>query len=478
MHVNFLEPQYPYQGPRRKKMMIIIFLCLIVGSFFAGTTWVGAKVFSRSDAPATIPKVEQIDTKTFIGKVKSLFAASTRPSLGANDRINIALLGIGGEGHDGGQLTDTILIVSIKPSTKEVAMISIPRDTVVKIPGFGYRKINEANALAEMENPGSGPEVATETLQDFLDIDIPYYALVDFGGFEKIIDDIGGVDVYVDKPFTDMSFPTWDYKVRTLTFSKGWAHFDGARALDFARSRHGNNFEGSDFARSHRQQKILVAARDKFLSTDTLLHPTRLTDILTTLDAHIKTNLGLPEMLELSQIAKDLNSDKIISITFSDDPASVLYADSTTGAFYLRPKDGTLKQIQNIAQNIFTPEVADSAKTLIDQSPLKPQQMSDTKIEIQNGTWRPGFAARQKKKVEQLGYKVTSVGNAAVRPITNAQIYAVTSKNPEILEKLTKLYNAQVLTVRPPVSPDDNPQTPPQVDIIVILGENNADIAE
>ncbi|MDQ5931408.1 MAG: hypothetical protein QG607_109, partial [Patescibacteria group bacterium] len=158
--------------------------------------------------------------------------------------------------------------------------------------------------------------------------------------------------------------------------------------------------------------------------------------------------------------------------------SSVLYADSTTGAFYLRPKDGSLKQIQTIAQNIFNPDVAESVKTLIDQAPLKPEQKSDTKIEIQNGTWRPGFAARQKKKIEQLGYKVTSVGNAAVRPITTAQIYAVTNKYPEILEKLAKLYNAQIITERPPVSPDDSGQTAPQVDIIVILGENNADIAE
>lgn len=478
MHVNFLEPQYPYQGPRRKKMMILIFFCLVLGSFFAGTTWVGAMVFSKKDAPVTIPKVEQIDNTTFIGKVKQLFAASTRPSLGSGDRINIALFGIGGEGHDGGQLTDTILVASIKPSTKQVAMISIPRDTIVKIPGFGYRKINEANALAEMDDAGSGPDVARETLENFLGIDIPYYARVDFRGFEKLIDNIGGVDVFVDKPFSDSAFPTWDYKVRTISFSKGWAHFDGPRALDFARSRHGNNFEGSDFARARRQQKIILAARDKLLSTETLLHPTRLTDIFATLDAHLQTNLDLPEMIELAQIAKDLDSDKIISITFSDDPASVLYPDNSTGAFYLRPKDPSLKQIHTLTETIFDEGVAESIRTVIDQAPLKPIQISDTRIEIQNGTWRPGFASRQKKKVEQLGYRVTSIGNASVRPTPIAQIYSVTGKNPEVLEKLRKLYNAEVLTTRPEASPDDAGQNAPQVDIIVILGENNADIAE
>lgn len=460
--------------------MIVIFFCLMVGSFLIGTTRVGAQLFGEeAQATTTNKKLEQIDTSTFVGKIKSLFASATRPVLGiSEDRINIALLGVGGEGHDGSQLTDTILVASIKPSTKQVVMLSIPRDTLVKIPKYGMRKINEANALAEMDNPGSGPDVALETLEDFLGITIPYYVRIDFRGFEKLIDDIGGVDVYVDKPFTDYTFPTWDYKVRTVSFSKGWQHFDGAKALDFARSRHGNNFEGSDFARARRQQKILVAVREKLLSGETLLSPTRITDIVKTLDSHIATNIQITDLLELAQIGKDINSEDVSSLVFSDDPASVLYADSSLGAFYLRPRDPTLKQIHTVAQNIFDETVIEPVKGLIDQQPLKPVDMTDVKIEVQNGTWRPGFAARQKKQLEKSGYRVTSVGNAALRPVTTAQIYAVTQKNPAVFEKLKKLYNAEVVTNRPPVSPDDTDASAPQVDIILILGENNPDIAE
>ncbi len=479
MYVNLLEPQYPYQGPQRKKMMLVIFFCLLIGGALAGTTWVGAQVFGKKTEPKTIERVKPIDTSTFIGKVKALFTASTGSALIVNgDRVNIALLGIGGDGHDGAQLTDTILIASIKPSTKQVALISIPRDTVANIPSFGFRKINEANALAEMQNPGSGPDVALDTLQNFLGIDIPYYARVDFGGFEKLIDDIGGVDVYVDKTFSDSEFPTNDYKYRTISFQKGWAHFDGARALDFARSRHGNNFEGSDFARAHRQQKMLVAARDKLLSTETLLHPSRLTDILGTLDAHIKTNIGVTELLELAALAKDVDTNKVTNIVFSDDPASVLYPDNSSGAFYLRPRDPTLEQIHYIATNIFDEKVSESAKTLIDQVPLKPEQLTDTKIEIQNGTWRPGFAARQKRKLEQQGFRVVSVGNAPVRPIPLTQIYPTNTRNPQVFEKIKKIYNAEVVVMRPSIAVDDTTQTAPTVDIIVILGENAPDIAD
>lgn len=478
MHVNFLEPQYPYQGTRRKKMMTIIFLCLILSGVFAGATWVGAQVFTKKTVEPTIEKIEQIDTTTFIGKVKSLFLATTRPVLGlSQDRINIALLGIGGEGHDGGLLTDTILVANIKPSTKQVAFLSIPRDTVVRIPGMGFRKINEAHALAEMDDSGSGPEVALETLDNFLGIDIPYYVRVDFRGFEQLIDDIGGVDVYVDKPFTDSSYPTNNYGIQTISFAKGWQHLNGTQALQYARSRHGNNFEGSDFARARRQQKILVASRDKLLSTQTLLHPTRITDILNTLDNHISTNIGIPELLELAQLAKDVDTEKIDSIVFSDDPASVLYADNAEGA-YLRPRDSSLKQIHTLARNIFDPVVTASVKGVIEELPLKPVDYTDIKIEIQNGTWRPGFAARQKKQLERTGFKVASVGNAAIRPTATAQIYSVTGKNPIVFEKIKKLYNAQEIPNRPPVSPDSAEQTAPAVDIILILGENNPDIAE
>ncbi|MCX6781276.1 MAG: LytR C-terminal domain-containing protein, partial [Candidatus Magasanikbacteria bacterium] len=201
-------------------------------------------------------------------------------------------------------------------------------------------------------------------------------------------------------------------------------------------------------------------------------------DILHTLDTHIVTNINASNLLELAQIAKDVDTSKITNLIFSDDPASVLYPDSTTGAFYLRPKDPTLTQIHTIAQNIFNDEVTKSAQGLIDQQPLIPQKPDDTKIEVQNGTWRPGFAARQEKKLEADGFKVTSIGNAAVRPLTQTQIYAVTQKNPATFEKLKKRYNAVELTTRPPQSPDNTSGTAPTVDIIVILGENAPDIAE
>lgn len=478
MDVNFLEPQIPYQGQNKKKMIRIIFFCLVFGGALVGTTWAGAKIFNTNSTINDPAPIAPVDTTTFWGKVQSLFVSDNKSVIGfENDRVNIALYGIGGAGHDGAQLTDTILLVSLKPSAHRVAMVSVPRDTVVNIPGFGWRKINEANAMGEVSDPGSGGKLATETLQNFLGIDIPYFVRVDFNGFEKIINELGGVEVFVDKPFTDAEYPTNDYKIKTISFAKGWQNMSGETALQYARSRHGNNFEGSDFARARRQQKILLAVRDKLLSTETLLHPARIASVLRTLDEHIQTNIRFNDLMEFLQLGKDIDTGAITHLVFSDDPASVLMPDTTSGAFYLRPKDPTLNQIHALVQNIFDEEVSAKAKTLVDYDPLIPKPTDTTRIEIQNGTWRPGFAARQKNKLESEKYTVAAVGNAALRPLARAQIFNVTKKHPETFAALKKKYDAEEIFSHPPVSPDLGTE-PSNIDIIVILGENVADIAE
>src|SRR3989339_1075459 len=123
------------------------------------------------------------------------------------DRINILLLGMGGKNHEGGYLTDTIILLSLEPSTKKVAMISIPRDMAVPLEDMGTRKINSVNALAEAANPGSGGQAISQAIRDVLDIPFDYYGRVDFTGFVNIVDELGGVDVYVDNILDDKEYP-------------------------------------------------------------------------------------------------------------------------------------------------------------------------------------------------------------------------------------------------------------------------------
>ena len=177
-----------------------------------------------------------------------------------DDRINFLLLGQGGVGHEGPYLTDTIIFASLKPSTKELAMFSIPRDFYVKIPKNGWARINSANSIGETTDyDGGGSAYTAKIIEDVFDQPVHYWLRVDFDAFQKIIDDLGGVNVCVDHSFTDEYYPDENFGYEPVEFEEGCQKMNGDTALKFSRSRHGTNGEGSDFARSARQQKIILA---------------------------------------------------------------------------------------------------------------------------------------------------------------------------------------------------------------------------
>lgn len=283
----------------------------------------------------------------------------------SDDRINLLLLGIGGPGHDGPYLTDTMMVVSYKPSTNEMSMISIPRDLVVNIPNYGYRKINSVFTIGKDQNyPGGGPALTVKVVSDLLDIPIQYYGLVDFSGFEKIIDRLGGVNVDVENSFTDYAFPTDNYGYQTVRFTKGQQVMNGVTALNFARSRHGNNGEGSDFARAKRQQKIISGVKVKLLSFGTLLNPKKISDIIGDLGSHTQTNMEVWEMLRFAKLAGNIDTSKIINKVLQDGPGGLLHsATGLGGAFILIPNGDSYEDMRFLAQNIFLDGAADREAT-------------------------------------------------------------------------------------------------------------------
>ena len=209
-----------------------------------------------------------------IGHIKRLVESADKELKGEDrDRINILLLGMGGKGHQGGYLTDTIMLASIQPSTKKVALISIPRDLAVPMENLGWRKINNVNAFAEVEKKGSGGLAISQALSDILGQPIDYFVRVDFEGFVNIIDKLGGVNVYVDNTLEDYRYPImgmeeaepYESRFEHLYIEKGRQYMDGSLALKYVRSRHGGGGEGSDFARAKRQQKILQAVKSELL---------------------------------------------------------------------------------------------------------------------------------------------------------------------------------------------------------------------
>lgn len=275
----------------------------------------------------------------------------------AEDRINILLLGIGGEGHEGALLTDTIILASVKPSTGQVSMLSIPRDLAVDLPQYGIRKINNANAFGKQINyVGGGEQLTVDVVSKITGQTIQYFGRIDFAGFKKIVDDLGGININVANAFTDYEYPNNNFGYQTITFKTGGQKMNGDLALKFARSRHGNNGEGSDFARSRRQQLILEGIRGKAFSLGTVINPVKIGSVLSSLGSHTRTNMEVWELLRLVRMVKSASGDAItnrVLDTGTDGPLK--NTTGIDGAYLLEPKAGfqNFTAVKAIAAGIF-----------------------------------------------------------------------------------------------------------------------------
>ncbi|MCX6714578.1 MAG: LCP family protein [Candidatus Uhrbacteria bacterium] len=447
----------------------------------------------------------------------------------SDDRVNFLLTGVGGTGHEGAQLTDTILFASYRPSTKKLAFLSLPRDMTVPIPGHGYQKVNHVNAYAEAEKTGSGGEVTAQFIGNTIKQPVQYYMRVDFGGFQELIDTVGGVDVTVDHAFTDAAYPIIgkendtcgnskasmnataadllntssgpaipppDYACRfeVLTFKEGVTHMDGKTALAFVRSRHGNNGEGSDFARSHRQQKIMLAVKDKVFSASTFLNPVRITGIFDTLQKNISTNLSVSQLMRLAKEFKDLKSDEVVSHVIDDSPNSPLYATMLNGAYVLLPKNDDWTTLQQMAQYIYTSEPKGVEQTKLAEAPTHTQKPTApvVRVEIQNGTTVTGLGVRASQLlITHEEFNVIKVGNAVTRDYTHTVIYDLTNgAKADELQALKTFFQAdiasasgwmkndQVIPEQVAVTPDEPKPLPTgsKVDFLVILGQSARDV--
>jgi len=342
-----------------------------VGSFVLLLLIIGGWLFARAISVVNTQKLDGSGKRLgFFQQLGRIVTARGDELQGeSEDRVNILMMGIGGPGHEGPYLTDTLMVMSYKPSTKEVAMLSLPRDLVVNIPKYDYRKVNSVLAIGrDQKYPGGGEALVVKVVSDTLQIPIQYYARIDFSGFKDVIDELGGITVTVDTPFVDYSYPDNNYGYQTVRFQAGQQTMDGETALKFARSRKGTNGEGSDFARAKRQQKILVGMREKALSLGTLANPAKLSDILQAIGDHSQTNMEVWEILRLGSIAKDIDPAKIVNRVLDDRTGGLLRsATGSGGAYILVPKGPTYAEIAYLATHIFDSgaAVAESASVLV-----------------------------------------------------------------------------------------------------------------
>ncbi len=234
------------------------------------------------------------------------------PDWQGKERVNILLLGIDQrEIEQGPWRTDTMILVTIDPTTKSAGMLSIPRDLWVSIPGYEESRINNAHFMGDATNyPGGGPALAKKTAQYNFGLPVHYYVRLNFTAFEKLLDLIGGIDVQVARTIDDPEYPDGSYGFEPFHIEAGLQHMDGKTALKYARSRHDDPL--GDFGRAHRQQQVILAIRDRVLKANVIpqLLP-RAGEIASTLGDAVQTDLSLQQVLALAKLGSQIDRTRI-----------------------------------------------------------------------------------------------------------------------------------------------------------------------
>lgn len=276
-----------------------------------------------------------------------------------NGRTNILLLGTAGGNHEGANLTDTMMVASIDLATNDVALFSLPRDLWIPTLNGGGR-VNAAYALGEVKRKGGGLMLATAIVEEVLNLPIHATLRVDFSAFERVIDQIGRITVDVERSFVDTRYPiagkendlcagdtTYACRYETIGFEAGSQEMNGSRALKFVRSRNGDNDEGSDFARTRRQQKILEAVQRKILSASVLLQPGRVKGLLDTFGESIDTDIESDMLGEFYKLARRIRGSTLRSYMLEDESPSALLVNPPIAQYreqwVLIPRDGNGK---------------------------------------------------------------------------------------------------------------------------------------
>jgi LCP family protein required for cell wall assembly len=261
-------------------------------------------------------------------------------------RTNILVLGVGDKGHAGQNLSDTMMVVSVNRKTNEVAMVSIPRDLRVPIPGHASGKINQANSYG-------GPKLAEQTVANALGIPIHYYLKTDFTGLKQAVDAVGGIDVTVKDRLYDPQYPCPDDKGPCgVDIKPGQYHMNGATALQYARCRKGTC--GNDFGRASRQQEVIEKIETKVVRPSVYLNPKADAVLLTTFRNNIQTDMSINDLIEVGR--RIHSPSRTIKFVFDTSPGGFL---KSGGGSDLVPIGGTFTQIQAFMQSIFTQQIPD-----------------------------------------------------------------------------------------------------------------------
>lgn len=335
------EPEVK-KKPLKKKVILIsalVLILIIFGLFFYKTGFTLSKIIT----------IKNIAWEKIFGKLPPSDYMPPKDE----DRINILLLGVGGPAHEnGGLLADSIMIVSFKKSTGKLALISIPRDLYVQMPGENYQeKVNAAYIIGQQKYQ-NGLDYSKKTIGYVTGLYIDYAAVADFEAFKTIIDILGGVTIFLDQPFIEDKQWWCDEKganCRPFIVEAGNQTLDGETALFYVRSR----FSSNDFDRTRRQQQVMLALKDKILSLGILANPLIINDLFNAIANNVQIDVAPWEIPGLIKLTQKTDTKNIIRKVFDMSEEGLLYQATKDGVYILLPKGDNFSKIREVCQNIF-----------------------------------------------------------------------------------------------------------------------------
>ncbi|MCL4396534.1 MAG: LCP family protein [Chloroflexi bacterium] len=376
-------------------------------------------------------------------------ARSTAPNIAAGERVNVLVMGVDRRPSEKCPCrSDVMMIASLDPKTMTAGLVTIPRDLYVPIPGVTEDRINTALFYGDLNKyPGGGPALAMKTVEYNLGVRIHYYVIIDFGGFRKVVDTLGGIDVYVPKAIDDPTYPDENFGVKPIHIPAGWQHMDGETALEYARSRHGDN----DFERSRRQVQILMAIRDKALRLDLL---PKLPALLSSMSGTVQTDMQPQEVIALAAAASKVKTDSIKTATI--DQTMTVEFRASTGADVLWPDRAKIGQLMQ--QIIPTNNASTNQTAQIAQEAAR--------VLVLNGTSDTTASERTAKYLQSQGFLVTAYGNADRFDYTKTVLIDYSGKKDSTVTALSNLFNVDPENIRQStnVKSDD--------DLTIILGSD------
>jgi LCP family protein required for cell wall assembly len=402
----------------------------------------------------------------------SIFDILTTTKLKGEDqgRVNILLAGNSADdvGHNGGNLTDSIMIISIDTHNHKALLLSIPRDLYVDIPDNGHAKINEAYVDGERQDfsdsgyPGGGMGLLEKTIYQTLGIKTHYYALVNYSAFRDTVNAVGGIDVNIQSSDKRGLYdPSRDYTTRGIMvkLSNGPHHLSGQQALDLARARGdapgSYGYANSDFTRTANQRMMLLALKKKAFSTGVLANPVKLSSLSDALGKNVSSDMKLNEVKRLYSLGKDIPNNNVVSSGLNN-------IGGTSYVMPYRNSRGESTLIPTAGLDDYT-DIRSAIHRLFSSNPVVQE---NAKVVVLNATDEFGLAAKNKQKIENKYMNVVAVGDATANQATSQIIDISSSTMPNTLSALKKIYGQNVTKTNPYSARF------PDADFIVIIGQD------